>query len=84
MIVKGKGDMISNDTNVSMYYVFIIFEDELIKNLGTQVSQGTNITANSVFDRIYAIMNDFFMRDKLNVLIQSQFDVLDKAVKVFE
>ena len=45
--------------------------------------KGTNITVDSVNDRIQAIMSDFFMRDKMSLLTQPQLDALDKAVKVF-
>lgn len=57
-------------------------EDEPMEDLGTQVSQGTNITVDSINDRIQAIMRNFFMRDKFDLLTQPQLDALDKAVKV--
>ena len=73
--------MICNDANVSTLPLSL--EDEHVEDMGTQVSQGTNITVDSINDRIQAIMSDFFIRDKIDLLTQPQLDALDKAVKVF-
>ena len=78
MNVEGKGNIISNDTNVSM--LPLSMEDEPMKDLGTQFSQRT---IDFVNDRIQAIMSQFFMWVKIDLLYQHQLDALDKVVKVF-